>query len=124
MFTYESLMGIFARWASNMAHPEVTILRSYADYEGAMLAAWRSPDLFSLSGIQKLDELLAEPIQARYQVQRQPVVPVAEVQLPQQQRCSSAPASQARMLALHFHFETYNSRLVISSTASYCLSMP
>lgn len=107
MFIYEAMWCTFARFSLNTANPELSMLRSFADYELAYPQYWLDPDKFSLSGIRKLDAELEEAKAHLYQVLRKPAAPEAAVLVPvQASRAAtlSAPLTQA----LHYYYESYH----------------
>lgn len=109
MFIYEAMWCTFARFSINTANPELSMLRSFADYELAYLQYWLDPDSCSLSGIRKLDAELEEAKAHLYQVHRTPASLDAAVLVPQQ-ALYSANMSGALTLALHCYYETYHAQ--------------
>jgi hypothetical protein len=47
MFVYEGMWQYLGRWATNKAHPEVTMLRNFADYEYVSWLHFNDPGMFS-----------------------------------------------------------------------------
>jgi hypothetical protein len=68
MFVYESMWARLVDWATNTAAPELTLLRSFADYELAMFAYWRNPDVFNLPELKQFTQEFIQNAVHRYQL--------------------------------------------------------
>lgn len=93
MFVYESMWSQLVKWCTNMAAPELTLLRSIADYELAMFAYWTDPTAFDMPELTCFtDEFIAEAVH-RYQL---PIGDPASAPRP-----STATATAANPTAAH-----------------------
>lgn len=76
MFVFEGIWSIIVKWATNRAAPEVTMLRSFADYELAVFAFWKDPDRFDLYDLTQLTVEYAKKVSLRYRIPCQPSITV------------------------------------------------
>jgi hypothetical protein len=64
MFVYEGMWQYLGRWATNKAHPEVTMLRNFADYEYVSWLHFNDPGMFSAGAQICHPILISEPQKA------------------------------------------------------------
>lgn len=129
MWVYEGIWSKLVDWATNEAAPELTLLRSFCDYEVASFAYWRDPEGFSVPAVTRFTVEYAQEAALRYSVPRDPV----------QERLITESLGGVRLnkpghrfdpnirLALHYYYMDYEPRSVFvacvggSSSVAACL---
>lgn len=66
MWVYEGMWKLLLAFCRNQAHPELSLQRSFADYEAAMYVFWRDPEAFSCKAIDTFNEACVEAVAAQY----------------------------------------------------------
>lgn len=105
MWVYEGMWKLLLAFSRNQAHPELSLLRGFANYEAAMYMFWQDPEKFSCKAIDTFKEACVEAVSARYSFakDRDPSGAV-EVQASNTFRVSSRNVSNDVRLALHMHY--------------------
>jgi hypothetical protein len=107
-WVYEGMWQTVLRLMTNQRFPELTALRSAADYEAAFFAFWSAPHKFAIKPLKRLQEAFEQQTAAKFQIPRElasrTTPAVAEAAgAGRFERCM-ASGDGVRETALAFHF--------------------
>jgi hypothetical protein len=109
MWVYEGMWNHLLRFSRNQAHPELSLLRQYSDYEDAMRAFWLDPDKFAVKAISTFTEETVQEVALRYQIPRE-AYDSRTATVGMDVYKSHSKASADTRLALHMYYIHYDSR--------------
>jgi hypothetical protein len=112
MWVYEGLWKHLLRFSRNQAYPELSLLRSYSDYELAMHAFWSNPEKFAFRAFEGFKEEVVHEVALRYQIPRGDYDnSTATVHFETfKKHCK---AREDTRLALHMFYAKYDDRCVV-----------